>query len=79
VEARLIASLPDTYCSSWASGPSPPQGNHKGPHLPASATPALTMTPKPLRRPCRSHSKGGGGCGCEEGTLEVALAGDTLI
>ena len=63
----------------WASGTTPPQGNHKGPGVPASATPALTMTPKPLRRPRRSHSKGGGGCGCGEGTLEVALAGDALV
>ena len=51
----------------------------KVPGVPASATPALTMTTKPLRRPRRSHSKGGGGCGCGEGTLEVALAGDALM
>ena len=50
----------------WASGPT-------------SATPALTMTPKLLRRARRSHSKGGGGCECGEGTLEVALAGDALV
>ncbi len=63
----------------WASGPPPPQGNLKGPGVPTSATPALTMTSKPLRRPRRSHSKGRGGCGCGEGTLVVALAGDALV
>src|SRR5438270_295500 len=36
------APLPYTYCSSWASGPAPPQGNHKGPHIPSP--PPLSLT-----------------------------------
>src|SRR5712671_7996695 len=44
-----LFSLPDTFGVGQASGPTPPQGNHKGPHSTSSSTPALTMTPSRWR------------------------------
>jgi len=38
---ELMRSLPDTFGDGWASGPTPPQGNLKGPHL--SSSPPLPL------------------------------------
>jgi hypothetical protein len=59
VWSLLSLSLPDTFGAGWASGPAPPQGNHKGPTSPRHH-PCPYYDTEPPAGPTRGHRKGGG-------------------